>query len=48
MLDGAIAGTAPSLAGFAAFGGTFSDPPTQSEVQALAGYVEAMRVALAR
>jgi hypothetical protein len=36
------------LNGFAPYSGGFSDPPTQGEMEAFAGYVEAMRVALSR
>jgi hypothetical protein len=48
QLASAIGGTAPNLNGFAPYSGGFSDPPTQGEMEAFAGYVEAMRVALSR
>ena len=47
-LTAAIAGTAQDPAAIAAFPGTFSDPPTQGEMQAFAAYVETLRAALVR
>ena len=47
-LAAAIADTARNPAGIGAFPGTFSDPPTQAEMQAFAAYVETLRAALAR
>jgi len=44
----AIADTARNPSGIAPFGGTFSDPPTQAEMQAFAAYVESFRTALVR
>ncbi len=48
QLNSAIAGTAPNLNSFPPYTGTFSDPPTQSEMQSFAAYVEQMRQALMR
>ncbi len=48
QLDGAVAGTALNPSGIAAFGGSFSDPPTQAELEDFAAYVETLRVALVR
>lgn len=47
-LDGAIHGTALNPSGTGEFGGVFSDPPTQGEIQAFASWVEGLRVALIR
>jgi hypothetical protein len=47
-IDTAIGGTAQNPSGIAPFGGSFSDPPTQAEMQAFAAYVETLRVALVR
>ena len=47
-LDGAIAGTARNPNGIGAYGGSFSDPPTQAEMQDFATYVEILRAALVR
>jgi hypothetical protein len=48
QLNYAIGGTAnnPSIIG--PFGGSFSDPPTQAEMQSFAAYVESLRQALVR
>ena len=48
QLDGSIAGTALNPSGVGPYTGTFSDPPTQAEMQDFAGYVETLRVGLAR
>ncbi len=48
QLDAAIAGTALNPAGIGPYTGTFSDPPTQGEMQDFAAYVETLRVALVR
>ena len=52
QLDSAIATTAsvPASvpASIAPYGGSFSDPPTQAEMQDFAGYVESLRAALER
>ena len=48
QLDDAIAGTARNSDGVGPYGGSFSDPPTQAELQAFAAYVETLRVALVR
>lgn len=47
-VDGGIAGTARNPSGIDAFGGTFSNPPTQAEMQAFADYVESFRQAVVR
>ena len=47
-IDNAFAQTARNPATFAAFTGTFSDPPTQAEMQAFAAYVESMRQGISR
>jgi zona occludens toxin (predicted ATPase) len=47
-LDTAIAGTAQNPSGIAPFAGSFSDPPTQAEMEAFAAYVESLRAALVR
>jgi hypothetical protein len=48
QLDGAIATTALNPGGIGPYTGTFSDPPTQGEMQNFAAYVETLRVALVR
>ncbi|MEQ1854229.1 MAG: hypothetical protein ABMA01_21875, partial [Chthoniobacteraceae bacterium] len=47
-LDAAIDTTALNPSGIGPFGGSFSDPPTQAEMQSFAAYVETLRVALVR
>ena len=47
-LDDAIATTARNPNAIGPFAGTFSDPPTQAEMQAHAAYVETLRAALVR
>ncbi len=42
-IHNAFAQTARNPAHLRPFSGTFSDPPTQAEMQAFAAYVEAMR-----
>ncbi len=48
QLADAIATTAQNPVSLAPFEGTFSDPPTQSEMLAFAAYVETLRAALVR
>lgn len=48
QLNDAIATTARNPASVGPFGGVFSDPPTQAELQAFAAYVETLRVPLVR
>jgi hypothetical protein len=48
QLDDAIATTAQNPNGLGPFGGDFSDPPTQGELQDFAAYVESLRAALVR
>ncbi len=48
QLDGAIVGTANNPSGIAPFSGTFSDPPTQAEMQDFAAWSETLRAALVR
>ena len=48
QLSDAIATTARNPAAIGPFGGGFSDPPTQAEMQAFAAYVETLRAALLR
>ena len=48
QLNEAIATTALNPNGIAPFTGGFSDPPTQAELLAFAGYVESLRAALVR
>ena len=48
QLNAAIATTALNPNGIAPFGGGFSNPPTQAELEAFAGYVETLRAALMR
>lgn len=48
QLDSAIAGTARNPSGIGPYGGGFSDPPTQAELQDFAAYVESLRAALTR
>jgi hypothetical protein len=47
-INGAVAGTADNPTSIGPFGGSFSDPPTQAEMQAFAAYVESLRAALIR
>lgn len=44
----AITQTARHRAGIVPFAGTFSDPPTQSEMSAFAAWAETLRAALSR
>ncbi len=48
QLEGAIAGTAVNPEAVGPFGGSFSDPPTQAEMEAFAAWVETLRAALQR
>ena len=48
QLSDAISGTARNPNGIGAYGGSFSDPPTQAEMQDFAAYVESLRQALLR
>ncbi len=48
QLDTAITGTAQNPSGVGPFSGSFSDPPTQVEVQAFAAWSETLRAALVR
>jgi hypothetical protein len=48
QLTDAIATTALNPTTVGPYGGSFSDPPTQAEMDAFAAYVESMRVALLR
>ena len=48
QLSDAIATTARNPNGIGPFGGGFSDPPTQGELQFFAAYVETLRAALVR
>jgi hypothetical protein len=48
QLNDAIATCALNPGGVGPFGGSFSNPPTQAEMQAFAAYVETLRVALTR
>lgn len=48
QLDAAIATTALNPGGIGPYTGTFSDPPTQGEMNDFAAYVEMLRVALVR
>ena len=48
QLADAIAGTARNPNATGPFGGGFSDPPTQAEMQAFAAYVETLRASLLR
>ena len=48
QLNDAVATTARNPVAVGPFGGGFSDPPTQAELQALAAYVETLRTALVR
>lgn len=48
QLDGAIAGTAQNPNGIGPWTGSFSDPPTQGEMNDFAGWVESLRVGLVR
>ena len=47
-LAAAIATSALNPSGIAPFAGTFSDPPTQAEMQAFAAWVETVRSAMVR
>ena len=47
-LDAAVADTARNPSGIAPFGGSFSDPPTQAEMQDFAAWSETLRAALFR
>jgi hypothetical protein len=47
-LNAALAGTARNPTSLGAYPGTFSDPPTQSEMQSFAAYVESFRLAMVR
>jgi len=47
-LDHAIATAAANPSAIGPFAGTFSDPPTQTEMEDFAAYVETLRVALIR
>ena len=47
-LDAAIATTAQNPSGIAPFTGSFSDPPTQAEMQDFAAWAESLRAALVR
>jgi hypothetical protein len=47
-ISSAITDTARNPIGIAPFSGSFSDPPTQAEMQAHAAYVESLRAALVR
>ena len=44
----ALIQTARNPSGITSFAGTFSDPPTQTEMQAFAAYVESLRLDLLR
>ena len=48
QLADAVAGTARNPNMIGPFGGGFSDPPTQAEMQAFAAYVETLRASLLR
>jgi hypothetical protein len=48
QLDDAIATTARDPVSVGPFSGSFSEPPTQAELQAFAAYVETLRAALIR
>ena len=48
QLDAAITTTATAPSAIAPYAGSFSDPPTQAEMHAFAGYVESLRAALER
>ena len=48
QLENAIAGTAQNPSGIGPFAGSFSEPPTQAELQAFAAWVESLRGALLR
>ena len=48
QLDSAIATTASDPTAIAPYAGSFSDPPTQAEMQDFASYVESLRAALLR
>ena len=48
QLDDAVGGTACNPDAVVPYSGSFSDPPTQPEMQAFATYVETLRAALVR
>ena len=48
QLSAAIAGTAQNPSGTGPFVGSFSDPPTQNELQTFAMWVESLRTTLIR
>jgi hypothetical protein len=48
QLESAIATTALNPSGIGPWTGTFSDPPTQGEMQDFAAYLETLRGALVR
>ena len=48
QLENAIAGTARNPSGIGPYAGSFSDPPTQGEMQAFAAWVESLRAGLVR
>ncbi len=47
-LDDAVATTARNPSAIGPFTGTFSNPPTQAELEAFAAYIETLRLALLR
>ena len=48
QLETAVAGTAQNPAGVAPYTGSFSNPPTQGEMESFAAWVESLRAALVR
>lgn len=46
--DAAVASTANNPAGIGPFAGSFSNPPTQAEMEVFAAWVETLRTALVR
>lgn len=48
QFDSAITATALNPTAVGPYTGTFSDPPTQAELQDFAGYVETLRISLTR
>ncbi len=48
QLEAAIAGTAQNPSAVGPYTGSFSDPPTQGEMEDFASYVEELRVGLVR
>ena len=48
QIAAALVGTARNPSGITSFSGTFSDPPTQGEMNAFAAYVESLRLDLLR